>query len=187
MTPSFIAATSVWQRHVARDGRRTDDHGTHAASPVEKAARRLTAPVSARVPLPYPGLSLSLCLPQRVKVIARNPTDYTRERSQDVFKLARNADPALHPLERAREYRRAVNATKLERVFAKPFVGALAGHADGVYCLAKHPAQLACVVSGSADGGMPPPSTHTHTHTHTRAHSHKRGPMYGAQRCALGT
>jgi len=88
-----------------------------------------------------------------VKVIARNPADYTRERSQDIFKVPRNLNPQLHPLEKAREYQRALNATKLERVFAKPFIGALSGHADGVYCLAKHPKQLACIVSGSADGG----------------------------------
>ena len=88
-------------------------------------------------------------------MISRNPTDYTRERSQDIFKLPRNLKPELHPLEKAREYQRAVNATKLERMFAKPFVAALSGHVDGVYCLAKHPSQLSCIVSGSADGGMP--------------------------------
>ena len=87
-------------------------------------------------------------------MISRNPADYTRERAQDIFKLPRNLNPALHPMEKAREYQRAVNATKLERAFAKPFIGALAGHADGVYCLAKHPTQLSCIVSGSADGDV---------------------------------
>ena len=33
-------------------------------------------------------------------------------------------------------------------------IGALAGHADGVYCLTKHPTQLSCIVSGSADGDV---------------------------------
>jgi WD repeat and SOF domain-containing protein 1 len=62
-------------------------------------------------------------------------------------------DPVLHPFEKAREYVRALNATKLERVFAKPFVASLSGHCDGVYCLAKSKSQLTKVASGSADGG----------------------------------
>lgn len=35
---------------------------------------------------------------------------------------------------------------------AKPFVGALSGHLDGVYCMAKDSGSLAAVLSGSADG-----------------------------------
>jgi len=46
----------------------------------------------------------------------------------------RNLDPALHPFEKAIEYTRALNAVKLDRVFAKPFVAALP-HSDGVTCL----------------------------------------------------
>jgi DDB1- and CUL4-associated factor 13 len=56
-------------------------------------------------------------------------------------------------LEKAREYTRALNAVKLERMFAKPFVGDLSGHSDGVYCMAKHPKKLTTVISGSGDGG----------------------------------
>jgi WD repeat and SOF domain-containing protein 1 len=56
-------------------------------------------------------------------------------------------------LEKAREYTRALNAVKLERLFAKPFVGALSGHSDGVYCIAKHPQKLTTIISGSGDGG----------------------------------
>jgi len=62
-------------------------------------------------------------------------------------------DPNLHPFEKAREYTRALNATKLERLFSKPFLGALTGHIDGVYSLAKHPTHLTSILSGSADGG----------------------------------
>ena len=47
--------------------------------------------------------------------------------------------PELHPFEAEREYQRALNAVKLERVFAKPFLGSLDGHRDGLTCLAKHP------------------------------------------------
>eukprot|EP00842_Homolaphlyctis_polyrhiza_P005230 jgi/Hompol1/5708/HPOL_004642-RA len=87
----------------------------------------------------------------KVKTISR-PKDYARERTGDIFKVQRNVDPELHPFERAREYTRALNATKLERLFAKPFIGALSGHIDGVYCLAKHPSLLTSILSGSGDG-----------------------------------
>lgn len=66
-------------------------------------------------------------------------------------KVHRNLDPALHPHEKAVEYTRALNAAKLQRVFAKPFVGALP-HDDGVTALARNPAQLNSLVSGAADG-----------------------------------
>jgi len=38
-------------------------------------------------------------------------------------------------------------------MFAKPFVGDLSGHSDGVYCMAKHPKKLTTIISGSGDGG----------------------------------
>ena len=55
-------------------------------------------------------------------------------------------------MHRAKEYKRALNATKLDKVFAKPFIGALEGHSDGVMCLAKSPTQLSVAASGAADG-----------------------------------
>ncbi|KAI9725144.1 MAG: rRNA-processing protein sof1 [Chrysothrix sp. TS-e1954] len=65
--------------------------------------------------------------------------------------IKRNLDH--HPFERAREYTRALNATKLERHFSKPFLGQLGrGHADGVYQLAKDPEALDRLASGSGDG-----------------------------------
>ncbi|XP_065180299.1 DDB1- and CUL4-associated factor 13-like [Sycon ciliatum] len=88
----------------------------------------------------------------KVKMLSRNPHDHIRERKQDLHHVPRNPDPALHPFEEAREYTRALNATKLERVFAKPFVGDLSGHTDGVSCFAKHPKRLSCLVSGACDG-----------------------------------
>lgn len=66
--------------------------------------------------------------------------------------VPRNYDPALHPFQQCREYVRALNATKLERVFAKPFICSLDGHHDGVYCMVKHPKRLSMVLSGSYDG-----------------------------------
>jgi WD repeat and SOF domain-containing protein 1 len=88
----------------------------------------------------------------KVKMLKRDPRDYVRETKQDIHKVQRNYDPELHPFEMNREYSRAMNAVKLERVFAKPFLGALDGHGDGVSALATHPNWLSCIASASADG-----------------------------------
>ena len=88
----------------------------------------------------------------KIKVLCRNPYDYIRQRKSDIHKVPRNLDPALHPLEAPREYVRALNATKLDRVFAKPFLGSLSGHNDGVYCMCQHSQQLSSFLSGSCDG-----------------------------------
>ncbi|XP_064597203.1 DDB1- and CUL4-associated factor 13-like [Liolophura sinensis] len=88
----------------------------------------------------------------RVKLLSRNPDDYLRETKRDIHKVPRNYDPALHPFEAPREYMRALNATKLERVFAKPFLGSLDGHKDGVHSLLKHPSSLSLLLSGACDG-----------------------------------
>ncbi|XP_048882434.1 DDB1- and CUL4-associated factor 13 [Brienomyrus brachyistius] len=88
----------------------------------------------------------------KVKVLCRNPDDYVRETTKDVQRVPRNYEPSLHPFEVPREYTRALNATKLERVFAKPFVASLDGHRDGVNCMAKHPSSLSTLLSGSCDG-----------------------------------
>ena len=69
-----------------------------------------------------------------------------------VTPVARNYDPKLHPFEAAREYQRAINAVKLDSIFARPFLGDLHGHSDVVECLLKHPTSLSTLVSGSADG-----------------------------------
>ncbi|GBP31639.1 DDB1- and CUL4-associated factor 13 [Eumeta japonica] len=88
----------------------------------------------------------------KIKVISRNPEDYLRATKRDINKVPRNYDPTLHPLEAPREYVRALNAVKLERVFAKPFIGNLDGHKDGIASMAKHPSRLAVLASGAFDG-----------------------------------
>ncbi|XP_063306356.1 DDB1- and CUL4-associated factor 13 [Pelobates fuscus] len=88
----------------------------------------------------------------KVKVLSRNPDDYVRETKRDLPRVPRNYDPSLHPFEVPREYTRALNATKLERVFAKPFVASLEGHRDGINCMAKHPQSLSTILSGACDG-----------------------------------
>lgn len=89
----------------------------------------------------------------KVKTISRSADTYVPARNTQESALPRNLDPALHPFERAREYTRAVTATKLERMFARPFVGQLGdGHRDGVYCLAKNYKTTNQIASGSGDG-----------------------------------
>lgn len=66
--------------------------------------------------------------------------------------VQRNFDPAVHPFEVAREYTRALNSVKLERLLAKPFMYSLDGHKDGIQCMAKHPSSLSLMFSGSYDG-----------------------------------
>lgn len=88
----------------------------------------------------------------KVKTISRVEKDFTQEVTTDKLKVFRNLDPALHPFERPREYTRALNAVKLDRMFAKPFLGALDGHSDGVSAIATSPKSLVAFLSGAADG-----------------------------------
>lgn len=75
----------------------------------------------------------------KIKALSRSATS-AQAPGSSVTRLSRNLDPDLHPFERAREYTRALNATKLERMFAAPFVTAFEpGHVDGIYSFAKDP------------------------------------------------
>ncbi|KAL8799549.1 MAG: hypothetical protein Q9200_007516, partial [Gallowayella weberi] len=88
----------------------------------------------------------------KVKALSRSTASHQTPGS-NVSRQPRNLDPALHPFERAREYTRALNATKLERMFAAPFIAQLGkGHVDGVYAMAKDPESLQSFASGSGDG-----------------------------------
>lgn len=88
----------------------------------------------------------------KVKVLSRNPDEYIRDTKTEFHKLQRNYDPSLHLMSSEREYVRALNATKMERIFAKPLLGDLNGHKDGISCISKHPSQLSTLVSGAYDG-----------------------------------
>lgn len=87
-----------------------------------------------------------------IKMISRKPRDFIRETKHDIHKVFKNYDPKLHPLALEREYQRALNATKLERVFAKPFIGNMSGHGDIVSNLMKHQTKLSIMASGAYDG-----------------------------------
>ena len=89
---------------------------------------------------------------QKVKALSRSTASHQAPGS-DVARQPRNLDPSQHPFERAREYTRALNATKLERMFAAPFLCQMGrGHVDGVYTMAKDPESLERFASGSGDG-----------------------------------
>ncbi|KAM0682275.1 Protein sof1 [Mitosporidium daphniae] len=90
----------------------------------------------------------------KIQVLSHSFASASRERNQDMPKTQVNMNPELHPFSRPRELTRALNVVKLERLFAKPFVGALSGHNDGVYAMAKHTRILNTLLSGSADGEL---------------------------------
>lgn len=90
----------------------------------------------------------------KIKTISRTQDDYVRKSKLDITKVHRNRDPVVHPFEKAREYSRALMATKLDKIFAKPFVGALNGHKDGIYCVSSVRNNLVPLISGSCDGEL---------------------------------
>ncbi|GFP86440.1 ddb1- and cul4-associated factor 13 [Phtheirospermum japonicum] len=90
----------------------------------------------------------------KVKVISRSTDEFTRERSQDLQRVFRNFDPNIRSQDKSVEYVRALNAAKLDKIFARPFVGALDGHIDAVSSMAKNPSHLKGIFSGSMDGDI---------------------------------
>lgn len=87
-----------------------------------------------------------------IRILSRDPADWMRQTKTELHPINRNLKPERNPFETVREYQRAVNAQKLERVMAKPFVGALEGHTDGISVIARHPTKLNQLWSGAQDG-----------------------------------
>ncbi|KZS88608.1 hypothetical protein SISNIDRAFT_397979, partial [Sistotremastrum niveocremeum HHB9708] len=52
---------------------------------------------------------------------------------------------------RAREKMHVLNAVKMERMFAKPFVAALEGHIEGIECIVRRPSRVGVIASASWD------------------------------------
>lgn len=90
----------------------------------------------------------------KVKTLSRKAEDFTREKPTDLQPVTRSTKPSLHPFEKAREYARALNAVKLDKHFAKPFLASLEGHADGVCSMAKCTAVLNVLATGGCDGEL---------------------------------
>ncbi|KZT08131.1 WD40 repeat-like protein [Laetiporus sulphureus 93-53] len=90
----------------------------------------------------------------KISVLQHAPSVHLPGRPGDPTPTSRNLDPLMHPFARARERMRALNAAKMERIFAKPFVAALEGHVDAVETMVKKPESLDFIASGSWDGGL---------------------------------
>ncbi|KAJ6562454.1 WD40-repeat-containing domain protein [Mycena capillaripes] len=90
----------------------------------------------------------------KIRVLQHDPAVHLPQRPGDPTPTSRNLDPLMHPFARARERTRALNAAKMDRMFAKPFIASLEGHVDAVEVLAKQPGSLTTVASGSWDGGV---------------------------------
>eukprot|EP01006_Ploeotia_vitrea_P026982 TRINITY_DN59884_c0_g1_i1.p1 TRINITY_DN59884_c0_g1~~TRINITY_DN59884_c0_g1_i1.p1 ORF type:complete len:449 (-),score=36.67 TRINITY_DN59884_c0_g1_i1:1351-2697(-) len=90
----------------------------------------------------------------KIRVLSRNDHDYKKDKATDLSKVHRNFDEKLHPLQRAVELKRAVNAAKLERLFAKPFLCSFETQMDTVGCLASHPTSLAHILCGDYSGEL---------------------------------
>ncbi|EEB86726.1 hypothetical protein MPER_16211 [Moniliophthora perniciosa FA553] len=90
----------------------------------------------------------------KVKVLQHDISSHLPARHGDPTPTSRNLDPNMHPFARARERTRALNAAKLDRIFAKPFIDALEGHIDAVEVLAKQSDSLTNVASGGWDGDI---------------------------------
>ena len=62
----------------------------------------------------------------KIKAICRNEKHYVKQTNQEIDKVMRNpSDANMHPFQKAREYKRALNAAKLEKVFSKPYLDSL--------------------------------------------------------------
>jgi len=66
--------------------------------------------------------------------------------------VSKNTNSQLHPLQKAREYKRALNAAKMEKIFAKPFIKALDRHTDSIQCMARSNEDLTTILTGSCNG-----------------------------------
>ncbi|THH17999.1 hypothetical protein EW146_g2929 [Bondarzewia mesenterica] len=88
----------------------------------------------------------------KISVLQHAPSTHLPARPGDPTPVQRNLDPLLHPFSRARERTRALNATKMERMFAKPFIASLEGHVDAVEVMARKPDSVTDVASASWDG-----------------------------------
>lgn len=91
-------------------------------------------------------------IPQKIKMISRSLDNHLPSSSTAPHPLQRNLAPHMHPFAKPREYTRALNAAKIDRMFAKPFVSALGGHQDGVYVLGADPRRASVVAAGGGDG-----------------------------------
>jgi len=87
----------------------------------------------------------------KLKVLHRQESDLQGVSGQ-AQRVYRNPDPYIHPFERSREYTRALVATKLERIFAKPFLKAMDAHTDAISSMRRANTRPTMLFSASGDG-----------------------------------
>ncbi|KAI4840675.1 protein SOF1 [Plasmodium brasilianum] len=87
-----------------------------------------------------------------VKVLHRNPEDYKNNPGFSNYKHVRSFEKNIHLFQREIEYKRALNATKIDKIFAKPLVKCLDGHDDSIRCICVSNKNLTDLYSGSCNG-----------------------------------
>nr|CUU00431.1 hypothetical transcript [Hymenolepis microstoma] len=90
----------------------------------------------------------------KIRILSRNPADYQRQTKDDIFKMPRNASSTEHPFAAEREYIRALNAAKLSRMMAKPFIGCLVGTTDTMTVISLNTEKVGLAVFGTFDGNI---------------------------------
>ncbi|KAK4469015.1 hypothetical protein MN116_000158, partial [Schistosoma mekongi] len=98
------------------------------------------------------GHNLNKHLKMKVRMLCRNPSDFRRETADDIFKIPRNQKVTEHPFFSEREYVRAMNAAKLGRMMAKPFLGALEGTHERVTTISLNTETLGVIAVRTTDG-----------------------------------
>jgi len=88
----------------------------------------------------------------KVKCISRNADHFVRETKLDLHKIQRNYSQAVDRLAHLKEHQLALNAVKLDRIHAKPFVKSLEGHCEGVRVICKSRKKVHQVYSGDDNG-----------------------------------
>lgn len=86
----------------------------------------------------------------KINTIYHKPEEVCKERKKDVSRMSFAKDEVYHPFMKEREFVRAMNATKIERMLSKPLVAALSYHREGINVLSRHP-RLPIFASGSFD------------------------------------
>ena len=90
----------------------------------------------------------------KIKTLCRNSSDYSHQTSTEIQKIYRNTNPKLHSFQNSREYIRAFNAIKLDKLFSKPFLFSLSEPTDCVKSLAKNNFSLTDFAAGQFDGQL---------------------------------
>ena len=90
----------------------------------------------------------------KIKAICRDSNDYKRKTNTEIEKVYRNTNPKLHPFQKAREYIRALNSVKLDKIFSKPFLFSLSQPTDCIKVMCKNSKNLGEFASGGFDGQL---------------------------------